>query len=95
MEIRDQSRDTFDEAIGLSTYYNIKPGVFVLRFHICESRRKQTKLYENIKKSHELIREVHAKTPKEFINKLSTRVKNAYSTHSWFVATSSSEDRKH
>jgi hypothetical protein len=67
MEIRDDSRDTFDEAIGLSTYYNIKPGVLSY-VSIFENLWKQTKLYENIKKSHEQL-EVHAKTPKEFINK--------------------------
>jgi hypothetical protein len=27
MEIRDDSKQTFDEAIGLSTYSNSKPGV--------------------------------------------------------------------
>ncbi len=66
MEIRDDSRETFDEAIGLSTYSNSKHRVlsYVAMF---ENLWNQTELYENIKKSHEQL-EVHAKAQKEFIN---------------------------
>ncbi len=66
MEIRYDSRETFDEAIGLSTYSNSKPGVLSY-VAIFENLWKQTELYENIKKSHEQL-EVHTKTQKEFIN---------------------------
>jgi two-component system, OmpR family, sensor histidine kinase VicK len=68
MEIRDDSRETFDEAIGLSTYSNSKPGVLSY-VAIFGNLWKQTELYENIKKSHEQL-EVHTrtKTQKEFIN---------------------------
>ena len=68
MEIRDDSRETFDEAIGLSTYSNSKPGVLSY-VAIFENLWKHTELYENIKKSHEQL-EVHTKTKtqKEFIN---------------------------
>ena len=62
MEIRYDSRETFDEAIGLSTYSNSKPGVLSY-VAIFENLWKQTELYENIKKSHEQL-EVHAKTQK-------------------------------
>ena len=68
MEIRDDSRETFDEAIGLSTYSNSKPGVLSY-VAIFGNLWKQTELYANIKNSHEQL-EIHTKTKtqKEFIN---------------------------
>ena len=61
-------QETFDEAIGLSTYSNSKPGVLSY-VAIFGNLWKQTELYDNIKKSHEQL-EVHTKTKtqKEFIN---------------------------
>src|SRR5215216_1687822 len=51
MELKDDSKETFHEAIGLSTYSNSKAGVlsYVSMF---ESLWKQTELYEKLK-SHE------------------------------------------
>jgi len=49
MEIRDDSKVTFDEAIGLSTYSNSKAGVLSY-IAIFENLWKQTELYEDIKK---------------------------------------------
>src|ERR687892_547165 len=59
MELKDDSKKTFHEAIGLSTYSNSKAGVlsYVSMF---ESLWKQTELYEELKSNE--------KMQKEFIN---------------------------
>jgi two-component system sensor histidine kinase VicK len=59
MELKDDSKKTFHEAIGLSTYSNSKAGVlsYVSMF---ESLWKQTQLYEELKRNE--------KMQKEFIN---------------------------
>ena len=66
MELRDDSKSTFDEAIGLSTYSNSIAGVlsYVAMF---ENLWKQTELYEDVKKAHEQLK-LHDKAQKEFIN---------------------------
>ena len=66
MEIKDDSRTTFDEAIGLSTYSNSKAGVLSYVF-IFENLWKQIELYEDIKKSHEQLM-ILDKMQQEFIN---------------------------
>ena len=66
MEIRDDSKTTFDEAIGLSTYSNSKAGVLSY-VAIFENLWKQSQLYEDIKKAHEQLK-LHNKAQKEFIN---------------------------
>jgi hypothetical protein len=66
MEIRDDSKTTFDEAIGLSTYSNSKAGVLSYVF-IFENLWKQIALYEDIKKSHEQLM-ILDKMQQEFIN---------------------------
>jgi two-component system, OmpR family, sensor histidine kinase VicK len=66
MEIRDDSKTTFDEAIGLSTYSNSKAGVLSY-VAIFENLWKQTQLYEDIKKAHEQLK-LQSKAQKEFIN---------------------------
>ena len=48
MELRDDSKQTFDEAIGLSTYSNSRPGVLSY-VSIFENLWKQTELYEQLK----------------------------------------------
>ena len=48
MELRDDSKRTFDEAIGLSTYSNSRPGVLSY-VSIFENLWKQTELYERLK----------------------------------------------
>jgi signal transduction histidine kinase len=48
MELRDDSKRTFDEAIGLSTYSNSRPGVLSY-VSIFENLWKQTELYEQLK----------------------------------------------
>jgi two-component system, OmpR family, sensor histidine kinase VicK len=50
MELRDNSKTTFDEAIGLSTYSNSKAGVLSY-VAIFERLWKQTELYEKLKES--------------------------------------------
>ena len=66
MEIRDDSKTTFDDAIGLSTYSNSKAGVLSY-VSIFENLWKQTELYEDIKKAHEQLK-IHDRMQKEFIN---------------------------
>jgi two-component system, OmpR family, sensor histidine kinase VicK len=53
MEIRDDSKATFDEAIGLSTYSNSKAGVLSY-VGIFERLWKQTELYQKLKESEKL-----------------------------------------
>ncbi|HET7147165.1 MAG TPA: HAMP domain-containing sensor histidine kinase [Candidatus Nitrosopolaris sp.] len=59
MELRDDSKRTFDEAIGLSTYSNSRPGVLSY-VSIFENLWKQTELYEQLK--------THDRMQQEFIN---------------------------
>jgi K+-sensing histidine kinase KdpD len=56
MELKDDSKNTFHEAIGLSTYSNSKAGVlsYVSMF---ESLWKQTELYEVLKSNEKMQRE--------------------------------------
>src|SRR5215467_4072549 len=53
MEIRDDSKTTFDEAIGLSTYSNSKAGVLSY-VGIFERLWKQSELYQKLKESERL-----------------------------------------
>jgi two-component system, OmpR family, sensor histidine kinase VicK len=66
MEIKDDSKTTFDEAIGLSTYSNSKAGVSSY-VSIFENLWKQIELYEDIKKSHKQLMNLD-KMQQEFIN---------------------------
>jgi nitrogen-specific signal transduction histidine kinase len=59
IELRDDSKSTFHEAIGLSTYSSSKPGVLSY-VSIFENLWIQTELYEHLK--------VHDKMQKDFIN---------------------------
>ena len=59
MELRDDSKSTFLEAIGLSTYSNSKAGVLSY-VAIFENLWKQSQLYQQLKR--------HDKMQKEFIN---------------------------
>jgi two-component system, OmpR family, sensor histidine kinase VicK len=59
MELKDDSKKTFHEAIGLSTYSNSKAGVLSY-ISMFESLWRQTELYEKLK--------VNEKMQKEFIN---------------------------
>ena len=73
MELRDDSKTTFNEAIGLSTYSNSKAGVssYVAIF---ENLWRQTELYSQLKEANEQLKEaneqlkVHDKMQKEFIH---------------------------
>ncbi len=73
MELKDDSKTTFFEAIGLSTYSNSRPGVLSY-VSIFESLWRQAELYEQVKEANmqlELANEqlkVHDKMQKEFIN---------------------------
>jgi two-component system, OmpR family, sensor histidine kinase VicK len=66
MELRDDSKTTFIEAIGLSTYSNSKAGVssYVAIF---ENLWRQTELYAQLKQANEQLK-VHDKMQREFID---------------------------
>ena len=66
MEIKDDSKMNFDEAIGLSTYSNSKAGVLSY-VSIFENLWKQVELYEDIKISHDQLI-INEKMQREFIN---------------------------
>jgi signal transduction histidine kinase len=66
MELRDDSKATFDEAVGLSTYSNSRSGVLSY-VSIFENLWMQTELYEQVKKANERLKE-HDKQQQEFIN---------------------------
>ena len=66
MELRDDSKRTFDEAIGLSTYSNSKAGVLSY-VAIFEKLWNQIELYQQVKKANERLR-LHDKMQQEFIN---------------------------
>src|SRR5437763_7416064 len=73
MELKDDTKSTFYEAIGLSTYSNSKAGVssYVAIF---ENLWRQAELYEQLKKSNEELAaaneqlKVHGKMQREFID---------------------------
>ena len=50
MELKDDSKDTFDEAVGLSTYSSSMSGVLSY-FAIFENLWVETELYETAKNS--------------------------------------------
>jgi signal transduction histidine kinase/CheY-like chemotaxis protein len=55
MELRDDSKKTFFEAIGLSTYSNSRAGVLSY-VAIFENLWKQSELYQEIKESHDQLK---------------------------------------
>jgi signal transduction histidine kinase len=55
MELKDDSKQTFHEAIGLSTYSNSKAGVLSY-VSIFENIWKQTELYQELEKANESLR---------------------------------------
>lgn len=66
MELRDDSKTTFDEAIGLSTYSNSKAGVLSY-VDIFEKLWNQIELYQQVKQANERLK-LHDKMQQEFIN---------------------------
>ena len=67
MELRDDSKSTFDEAIGLSTYSTSRPGVLSY-VAIFENLWIQTELYKKLQD--------HARIEKEFIDIAAHELKN-------------------
>ncbi|MGB8024910.1 MAG: hybrid sensor histidine kinase/response regulator, partial [Nitrososphaeraceae archaeon] len=80
-ELRDDSKTTFVEAIGLSTYSNSKAGVLSY-VAIFENLWKQSELYQAIKESHEQLRttneklEINDKILNEFIHIAAHELRN-------------------
>jgi two-component system, OmpR family, sensor histidine kinase VicK len=66
MELRDDSKTTFDEAIGLSTYSNSKAGVLSY-VAIFENLWNQIELYQQVKEANKRLK-LHDKMQQEFIN---------------------------
>jgi signal transduction histidine kinase len=81
MEIRDDSKETFDEAIGLSTYSTSKAGVlsFVSMF---ENFWIQTELYLQVKEANKDLElaidqlKIHDEMQREFINIAAHELRN-------------------
>ncbi len=73
VELKDDTKTIFDEAIGLSTYSNSKPGVLSY-VAIFENLWLETKLYEHIRNVNEELQKanehlkINDKMQKEFIN---------------------------
>jgi signal transduction histidine kinase len=73
MEIKDDTKNTFYEAIGLSTYSNSKAGVLSY-VSIFENLWIQTELYQQVKETNKRLEEaneqlkIHDKMQREFIN---------------------------
>ena len=66
MELKDDSKSTFAEGVGLSTYSNSKAGVLSY-VSIFENLWKQSELYEQLMKAHEQLK-MHDRMQKEFID---------------------------
>lgn len=65
-ELKDDTKESFEEAIGLSTYSTSKPAIFSY-LSIFESLWDQTEMYENIKTANEKL--IHSEQlEREFIN---------------------------
>ena len=81
MELSNDIKETFDEAIGLSIYSNSKPGVFSY-VSIFENLWTQTELYQQIKKVNERLEMLndklknHDKILNEFIHIAAHELKN-------------------
>jgi two-component system, OmpR family, sensor histidine kinase VicK len=73
IELKDDTKKTFEEAIGLSTYSNSKPGVLSY-VSIFENLWLETELYEHIRNANEELQKaneqlkINDKMQKEFIN---------------------------
>ena len=67
MELRDDPKGTFDEAIGLSTYSNSGPGVLSY-VSIFESLWMQAELYKQVKEANESAEAFTIKMQQEFIS---------------------------
>jgi two-component system, OmpR family, sensor histidine kinase VicK len=80
MELKDDSKTSFDEAIGLSTYSNSRPGVLSY-VSIFESLWIQTEIYQQVKEARDSLAKsnnqlalaneqlkVHDRMQKQFIN---------------------------
>ena len=81
MELRDDSKTTFFEAIGLSTYSNSRAGVLSY-VAIFENFWKQSELYHEIKESHDQLKianeklRIQAKIQNDFIKIAAHELRN-------------------
>lgn len=81
MEIKDDSKETFDEAIGLSTYSTSKAGVLSF-VSIFENFWIQTELYRQVKEANKDLElaidklKVHDEMQREFINIAAHELRN-------------------
>jgi two-component system, OmpR family, sensor histidine kinase VicK len=73
MEKTDDSKESFIEAIGLSTYSNSEPTV-ISYLSIFEGLWRQAKLYEELREANEQL-QIHDRMQREFINIASHEMK--------------------
>jgi two-component system sensor histidine kinase VicK len=74
MELKDDSKETFDEAIGLSTYFNSKAGVLSY-ISIFENLWKYTELYQKLEEANEQLME-NEQLQKDFIHIAAHELRN-------------------
>ena len=74
IELKDDSKDNSNEAMGFATYSNSKPTVLSYA-SIFESLWMQTELYQQIKDANEQLK-VHHRMQKEFINIAAHELRN-------------------
>jgi signal transduction histidine kinase len=83
MELKDDSKSRFAEAIGLSTYCNSKAGVLSY-VAIFENLWKQSELYEQLMKAHERL-QMHDKMQKEFVDIAAHELRTPIQPHYWSI----------
>ena len=76
VELKDDTKDNIQQAIGLSSYSNSKSTVLSY-VSIFETLWKQTEMYQQLK--------VHDKMQKEFVDIAAHELKNPYTTNTWSI----------
>ena len=82
MDIRDDSKTIFDEAIELSTYSNSKAGVLSY-VGIFEKLWNQIELYQQVKEANERLK-LHDKMQQEFINVAASSTTKPHTTNTQY-----------
>jgi two-component system, OmpR family, sensor histidine kinase VicK len=73
MELKDDSKTTFDEAIGFFTYSDSKPSV-LFYISILENLWKKTELYQQVKESNKQLRLAYERIWQDYFAKVATKL---------------------
>ena len=79
MELKDDTKDSFYNAIGLSTYSNSKAGVLSY-VSVFENLWKQTELYQDLEKANEQLK-ISETLQRDFIRIAAHELKNQYNLY--------------